>query len=108
MASATSASDSVVRLDPLSGRKLVAIDGGATPTAIAADASGVWVLDYFASTVRHISAGTNSVDQALKFAPAASSDLLPDNSPDGLAVLPGAVWITVRNDAVAYRIPVGH
>ncbi len=108
VASAAEAGDSVVRLDPQTGRKLADIDGGATPTAMAADASGVWVLDYFASTVRHISAATNSVDEALKFAPAASNDLLPDNSPDGLAVLPGAVWVTIREPAVAYRIPVTH
>jgi hypothetical protein len=108
VASATQAGDSVVRLDPQSGRKLAGIDGGTTPTAIAADASGVWVLDYFASTVRHISSASNSVDEALKFAPAASNDLLPDNSPDGLAILPGAVWVTVRDAAVAYRIPVTH
>jgi hypothetical protein len=108
VASATQAGDSVVRLDPQSGRKLAEIDGGTTPTAVAADASGVWVLDYFASTVRHISAATNSVDAALKYAPPASSDLLPDNSPDGFAVLPGAVWVTVRDPAVAYRVPVTH
>ena len=106
VAAASEAGDSVVRLDPQTGRKLADIDGGATPTAMAADASGVWVLDYFASTVRHISATTNSVDEALKFAPAASNDLLPDNSPDGLAVLPGAVWVTIREPAATYRIPV--
>ncbi len=108
VAAATQAGDSVVRLDPRSGQKLAEIDGGSTPTALAADGSGVWVLDYFVSTVRHISAATNSVDEALKFAPAASSDLLPDNSPDGLAVLPGAVWVTVREPAAAYRIPAVH
>lgn len=104
--SASDAGGSVVRLDPGSGRQLAQVDAGATPTAIAADHSGVWILDYFASAIRHIDARTNTVDQALTFAPAASSDLLPDNSPDGLAVLPGAVWVTVRDSAVAYRIPV--
>jgi len=106
--SASDSGGSVVRLDPGSGRQLAQVDAGTTPTAIAADGSGVWILDYFASAIRHIDARTNTVDQALTFAPAASSDLLPDNSPDGLAVLPGAVWVTVRDSAVAYRIPVAH
>jgi DNA-binding beta-propeller fold protein YncE len=107
VASATAAGDSVVRLDPRSGRQLARIDAGEAPTAIAADGSGVWILDYFASAIKHIAARTNTVDQALTFAPAASTDLLPDNSPRGLAVLPGAVWVTVRDSTVAYRIPAG-
>ncbi len=107
VASASDSGGSVVRLDPRSGAQLARVDAGATPTAIAAEGSGVWVLDYFASAIRHIAARTNSVDQALTFAPAASNDLLPDNSPDGLAVLPGAVWVTVRDSAAAYRVPVG-
>ena len=107
VAASSAAGDSVVRLDPRSGRELARIDAGEHPTAIAADGSGVWVLDYFASAVKHIAARTNTVDQALTFAPAASTDLLPDNSPHGLAVLPGAVWVTVRDSTVAYRVPVG-
>lgn len=105
--SASDSGGSVARLDPASGRQLAQVDVGATPTAIAADGSGVWILNYFASSIRHVDAGTNTVDQALTFAPAASSDLLPDNSPDGLAILPGTVWVTVRTSATAYSIPVG-
>ena len=106
VASASDSGGSVVRLDSGSGRQLAHVDAGATPTAIAADNSGVWLLDYFASAIRHVDARTNTVDQALTFAPAASSDLLPDNSPDGLAVQHGVVWVTVRDSKVAYRIPV--
>jgi DNA-binding beta-propeller fold protein YncE len=107
VAASSAAGDSVVRLDPHSGRELAQIDAGEHPTAIAADGSGVWILDYFASAIKHIAARTNTVDQALTFAPAASTDLLPDNSPHGLAVLPGAVWVTLRDSTVAYRVPVG-
>lgn len=103
--SASDGGGSVERLDA-HGDQLAQIAVGETPTAIAADPSGVWVLDYFASTIDHISARTNKVDRALTFAPRASSDLLPDNSPHELAVLPGAVWVTVRDTSVAYRIPV--
>jgi DNA-binding beta-propeller fold protein YncE len=92
----------VLRLDPVSGRRLAVIPIGIEPFGLAVGATGVWVTDFQHNTLVQIDPRSNAV--------AATIPDLP-GGPSGLVVGPGSVWVAcaragvvARVDPITYRV----
>jgi YVTN family beta-propeller protein len=83
------------RIDGRSGvpTALVALGTGSGPTSVIVSGSAVWVANEGAGTVARIDPARNVVAQTLKIG----------NPPQGLAVVGGALWVTVRASGARHR-----
>ncbi|MEO8687568.1 MAG: ABC transporter substrate-binding protein [Solirubrobacteraceae bacterium] len=85
----------VSRIDGRSGVQTAVIGLGSQsgPTSVVAAAGGVWVANERAGTVARIDAARNRVAQTLK----------TGNHPQGLVVVDGALWVSVRATGAQHR-----
>jgi YVTN family beta-propeller protein len=85
----------VWRIDGRSGvpTAVIALGLQSGPASIVVSASGVWVGNQRAGTVARIDPAHNVVAQTLKIG----------NPPQGLAVVDGALWVTVRASGAQHR-----
>ena len=79
------ADDTVTRIDPSTNASVFTIRVGDGPVAVAAGPEAVWVANAGDGTVSRIDPATNDV-----------SRIEVGNSPAGVAVADGLVWVTVR------------
>jgi YVTN family beta-propeller protein len=85
----------VSRIDGRTGvpTALIALGIHSAPASVAVDGSAVWVANESAGTVARIDPARNSVAKTLKIG----------NHPQGLAVVGGALWVTVRASGAQHR-----
>jgi YVTN family beta-propeller protein len=79
------ADDTVTRIDPSTNASVFTIRVGDGPVAVAVGPEGVWVANAGDGTVSRIDPATN-----------ATTPIEVGNSPAGVAVIDGLVWVTVR------------
>jgi YVTN family beta-propeller protein len=85
----------VWRIDGRSGvpTAVIALGLQSSPASIVVSASGVWVGNQGAGTVARIDPAHNAVAKTLKIG----------NRPQGIAVVDGALWVTVRASGAQHR-----
>lgn len=85
----------VLRLDPASGRTLATVRVDAQGWAMAADASGVWLTDYFGDQVVRVDAATDRVALRVRGLPP---------GPTGIAIGPDRVWVVSSRAGAISRL----
>jgi peptide/nickel transport system substrate-binding protein len=88
-----SADGTVTRIDPQSNRVTSTVDVGGSLSAIATAGNSVWVADRDGNVVR--------LDNANPAAP--MTRIATNNSPDGLAIADGQVWVATGSAPASHR-----
>lgn len=87
--------DSIVALDPTSGRRGVTVPIGVTPFGLAADDTSVWVTSYWDDAIVRVDTGSAKVVAMIR---------RQGEGPSGLAISGNTVWVANSRAGTVVRI----